>query len=436
MIEPRRITIVGGGLVGPVFACMAADLGHTVTLIERRADPRLAGHLGGRSINLALSERGLEALSRIGLEAAVRDIVIPMPGRMIHDEHGRTAFQPYSVIPGEAILSVSRGELNTLLLEAAQQRPDVSVVFDATCCEVSLDSASVTLEDGRVFEGDLIVGADGAGSAVRAAMHDVDGVDDGTDFIESRYRELCIPAGPQGAWRIEPHALHIWPRGSSMMIALPNLDGSFTVTCFWPEEAFARLGTPDEIIEHFTAQYPDAVELMPTLVEDFQANPSGLLGTVRCRRFFYGATAVLIGDAAHAIVPFFGQGMNAGFQGASRLARAMEEFDDIATAVAGYDAMMRPDAAAIADLALQNYVEMRSHTASWFWRLKTRVQKRLNRMFPRAYQPLYNMVSFSTIPYAEAVAIVNRRHRRAAFVGGMLTVAVVLAVLWGTGTID
>lgn len=438
MIDPLRVTIVGGGLAGPLMACLAARSGHTVTLIEQRSDPRKAGYSGGRSINLALSARGREALRRIELEDRVLEDVVAMPGRMIHDVQGRTSFQAYSCIPGEAILSVSRGGLNCMLLDAAEACDGVTIVFGDRCTSIDLDAPSVQLESSKQIDADLIIGTDGAASVVRAAMDNVAPIDAGGGLIDATYKELCIPAGPDGQWLMEPHALHIWPRGNRMMIALPNADGSFTVTCFWPAsgpESFEALPDRAAIEACFGREYQDAIKLMPTLVEDFLGNPTGVLGTVRCNRFHHGDSAVLVGDAAHAVVPFFGQGMNAAFQGCLKLIDSMERSDDLATALAGYDALHRVDAGAISDLALQNFIEMRSHTASRVFRLKTSLQKRLNGLFPRAYQPLYNLISFSTMPYSEVVELVRRRHRRMALIGGVLTGLVVFCVLFLTGVI-
>ncbi|MCH2140962.1 MAG: FAD-dependent monooxygenase [Phycisphaerales bacterium] len=422
MIHPIDITVVGGGLVGPAFACMAADLGHRVTLIEHRADPRAAGYAGGRSINLALSHRGLEALQEIGLASTARDIGIPMEGREIHSPEGQLSFQRYSAIPGEAILSISRGQLNCLLLDAMDRRSTVKSIFNTAIESIDLDTATVQLSDSQVIGGDLIIGADGAGSMVRAVMDQISERESETEFIDARYKELHIPPTENGQWRMSRQALHIWPRGEAMMIALPNLDGSFTVTCFWPKSMFEEVKESGGIMSYFSTVYPDAVAHMPNLETDFQDNPESLLGTVRCHHFNYGSTAALIGDAAHAIVPFFGQGMNAGLQGSLQLKRAMASETEVDSALARYDSVHRPDALAIADLALKNYVEMRSHTASAAWRLKTRFQKQLNRMFPNAYQPLYNLISFSSIRYSEAVSIVNRRHQR-------LLLAVVASVI-------
>ena len=441
MSESLRITIVGGGMAGPLLACLLADDGHDVHMLERRSDPRLGGHGGGRSINLALSVRGLEALERIGLREQVLQAVVPMQARLVHDEQGRLVRQPYSRIPGEAINSVSRGGLNCMLLDAAESRESVRLVFEATCSRVDVDSASVAYvaADGSIhdLEGDLVVGADGAGSIVRAAMHAASHVDDGTDFIDSGYKELTIPALEDGGCAMASDALHIWPRRRFMMIALPNADGSFTCTCFWPLEgdaSFAGVDTPEAIEAFFTKHFPDAVPLMPTLVDDYLANPVGQLGTVRCSCYHHGHSTVLVGDAAHAIVPFFGQGMNAAFQDCLRLADRLRDCPDASAALKAYSHTQCPDGHAIADLSLRNFIEMRDKTASPVFRFLQRMRKRLNQLFPGFYAPVYNLVSFTTIPYAR---IVTRARSRSWFLVGMLLLSGILLILlflWLIGT--
>ncbi|MDG2200372.1 MAG: NAD(P)/FAD-dependent oxidoreductase [Phycisphaerales bacterium] len=416
MTQSRHITIIGGGLAGPLLACLLADAGHEVTVLERRGDPRAAGYEGGRSINLALSARGLEALDRIGLKQVVLDTVVPMRGRMMHDEKCNTAYSPYSHVPGEAINSVSRGGLNCMVLDAAQSRSGITLAFDVDCTDIDVETATVTFVAGdappRTLAADLIVGADGAGSMVRQAMHDASPIDDGTEFIDSGYKELTIPAAEDGSFQLESHALHIWPRGHYMMIALPNGDGSFTCTCFWPIEgpdSFSSVDSPESIRTFFCSHFPDAAALMPGLVEEYTDNPVGLLGTVRCNCYHHEGTAVLIGDAAHAIVPFFGQGMNAAFQDCLRLASCLAAHDDLPTALRDYDSTQRPDGDAIAALSLSNFIEMRNKTASPFFRCLQRIRKQLSMNFPNWYMPRYNLVSFTTVPYADVMRQVARR---------------------------
>lgn len=441
MSSQRRITIIGGGLAGPLLACLLADDGHDVAVLEQRDDPRKAGYEGGRSINLALSARGLEALDRIGLKQQVLDQAIPMGGRMMHDLEGRRTFSPYSVIPGEAINSVSRGGLNCMLLDAAESHRNVQLHFGVEC-SINVVQAGVawTNRDGtsESRDADLVVGADGAGSAVREAMRATGSMEACTDFIDSGYKELSIPAGPGGSFLLENDALHIWPRGQFMMIALPNADGSFTCTCFWPldgEASFEAVDTPDAIMDFFQSHFPDAVPLMPDLVDDYLSNPVGPLGTVRCSSYHHGGTAVLVGDAAHAIVPFFGQGMNAAFQDCLHLAEELREHEALPDALVEYDRTQRPDGEAIAEFSLENFVEMRDKTASRLFRFRQRMRKRLNHMVPKFYVPRYNLVSFTTIPYAKVQKHLIVRQLCLAGVLLGLVVVVILIILRIRGTI-
>ena len=439
--DTRRITIIGGGLAGPLLACLLADDGHEIHVLERRGDPRADGYDGGRSINLALSARGLQALDRIGLKQTVLDTVVPMYGRMMHDEDCRTVYSPYSYIPGEAINSVSRGGLNCMLLDAAQARSNVTLSFDIDCTHIDVETCSVTYDDGTgsttILAGDLIVGADGAGSMVRQAMHAVTPIDSGTEFIDSGYKELTIPAGDDGSFQLEPNALHIWPRGHYMMIALPNSDGSFTCTCFWPIEgtdSFANVDSPETIQAFFSTHFPDAAALMPQLVHEYNDNPVGPLGTVHCSCYHHEGTAVLLGDAAHAIVPFFGQGMNAAFQDCLRLASCLSVHEDQRDALKDYNATQLPDGDAIGTLSLSNFIEMRDKTASPLFRCMQRIRKQLSMNFPSLYMPRYNLVSFTTMPYANVIRhVALRRILVSAFIlGGMAIFILIVLLLLGT----
>ena len=432
-----RITIVGAGLAGPLLACFLARERYDVTLYERRGDPRVEGYSGGRSINLALSARGIDALRRVGLDKEVLNSVIPMRGRMLHEPDGSLAFQHYSRNPGDAINSVSRGGLNVILLDSAE-RCGAKVRFDHRCVGVDLDKPSVTFETRNdelvTAETDLVVGADGAYSAVRQQMQKLDRFEYSQSYTEYGYKELTIPPTAGGDFAMDKNALHIWPRRRFMMIALPNQDQSFTCTLFWPfegENSFANLQTDGQIIDYFKQHFADAVPLMPTLVEDYKRNPIGSLVTVRCFPWSYQDKVTLLGDAAHAIVPFYGQGMNAAFEDCVTLTECLKSSrDDVAAALREYERRRKPNADAIADMAMHNFVEMRDHTASQLFLWKKRFQHALHGLFPQTFIPLYNMVSFTTIPYAEA----QQRARwqanvlRAAAVGGG---ALVLAVIAG-----
>lgn len=450
----RHILIIGAGLVGSLAAVYFARRGWRVSVFERRPDPRAKGYIGGRSINLALSARGLWGLAGVDLDRTVleRD-AIPMPGRMIHPAPGAgaagTVFQPYSKNPADAINSVSRGGLNLTLIHAAAGAPGVSMIFDRRCLDVDLDRCRAVFADEarpdaapEVIDADLIFGGDGAFSAVRGAMQKTDRFEYSQSYLAHGYKELHIPAAADlgiagvaqrdgAAFALDPNALHIWPRGGSMMIALPNRDGSFTCTLFWPfeggdgEHSFARLESglaarratdpnaapSDEerarVLEFFRSHYPDAVPLMPTLVKDFFANPTSSLVTVRCAPWFRVArdgrrATVLAGDAAHAIVPFYGQGMNAGFEDVRVLAECLDRSRELPGALAEYFALRKVNADAIADMAIENFVEMRDKVGSPAFLYRKRVEQTLHDAFPDCVHPQYNLVSFSTVPYAEA----------------------------------
>lgn len=437
-MKDQGITVFGAGLAGTLMSVYLARAGRRVELYERRADPRIAGAAGGRSINLALSARGIDALARVGLADRVLADAIPMRGRMIHPVSGDLVYQPYSADPTNAINSVSRGGLNMTLLDAADAEPNVTTRFGRRCVGIDFERrvALVTEradEDATEMPVGTVIGADGAFSGVRSSMQRRDRFDYSQDYLPHGYKELTIPAGPNGTWRIEKHALHIWPRGRFMMIALPNADGSFTCTLFWPFEgrnSVAELQTDSDVQRFFAAQFPDALELIPDLTGEFLRNPTGSLVTIKCAPWHVGDAAVLIGDACHAVVPFFGQGMNAAFQDCAVLDECMRASpDDLSVAFSKYQHARKRDCDVLADLALQNYIEMRDHTASRWFRMRKRVERMLARRFPKSYLSLYEMVSFTTIPYSEAVGKARRQDRLvASVIVGALTAVIAGAV--------
>jgi kynurenine 3-monooxygenase len=438
MTDDRPYIVVGAGLGGSMMAILLGRAGHRVEVLERRGDARRGASEAGRSINLAISARGLNALEHLGLKEEVQRIGIPLYGRMIHPIEGPLAFQPYGT-GRQAINSVSRADLNRLLLDAAEARGRVSIQFDRRCTGVDLENAQVTSVDARsnadeCVHAGVIVGADGAYSAVRAPLARRDRHDFSQAYLGHGYKELIIPAGEEGAHLLEKHALHIWPRGGFMMMAMANLDGSFTVTLYLPWEGqhgFDRLHTPEAVRGFFAAQFPDAVPLLPELEEDLAAHPTGSLVTVRNGSWRSAGDVVLLGDAAHAIVPFFGQGANAAFEDCLALEAALIRFpNDRSAAFAAYEAARRPNTDAIADLALANFYEMRDHVASPWFRLEKRGERLLHRMFPSWFIPLYTMISFTTIPYAEAR---ERAKRQARVVRATLVVAIaalLVLLLW------
>ena len=428
--KDQSVVIVGAGLVGSLLACYLGRRGYRVDVYERRPDPRSATAERGRSINLALSERGLDALRRIDLVDTVMAPALPMHGRMIHAVDGQTTFQAYSARGDRAINSIGRAALNETLLDAAEATPGVTVCFDSRLAGYDLASNTLTFElGGTTFEvtPDVVLAADGFGSVVRQSLQSLGRVAVVTDMLDFGYKELTIPAR-DGDFTLDPDALHIWPRGASMMIALPNPDGSFTCTLFWPksgDDGFDELETEAEILAHFSTVYPDAVPLMPTLVEDYQYNPVGLLATVHTDPWQVEGKVGLVGDSAHAILPFFGQGANCGFEDVVELDRCLAEVDDDWTlALPMYQERRRANAEAIAQLAKDNFVEMRDKVGSRAFRAATRLEHQLERMLPGRYLSRYEMVSFTTIPYADVVVRARRQHRVVAVGLGVLAVGV------------
>ena len=416
MSKQRHVVIVGAGLAGSLLARYLARDGWRVSVYERRPDPRRAGYGGGRSINLALSARGFSGLAGVGLDERVRKHdAIRMPGRMIHPVSGPLIFQPYSADPGDAINSVSRGGLNLTLLEAASEYPNASFHFECTCVDVEPDAPAAIIRAGAGTEHvacDLLIGADGAYSAVRARLQRAERFDYSQSYLDHGYKELYMPpaaglgldAARFGGYAMEPHALHIWPRGGAMMIALPNRDQSFTCTLFWPfrgEHGLEGLRTPPEIAAFFAEHYPDALPLMPTLARDYLGNPTGTLVTIRCAPWTHAGKVCLIGDAAHAIVPFYGQGMNAAFEDVRDLAALLKGRDQRG-ALEEFESLRKPSADAIADMAIENFVEMRDKVGDAGFRYRKRIEQVLHRLFPDRVTPQYNLVSFSTVPYQEA----------------------------------
>jgi len=406
MKTPRQtpeITLVGAGLAGSLLAIYLARRGYRVTLLERRPDPRKTTGPAGRSINLALANRGIAALEEVGVMESVRPALIPMVGRMLHDEEGRLKLIPYGNKPHEVINSVSRAGLNTLLLDAAEATGRVSIRFGQTVTGLDFANRQVVPQWTRY---DVLIGTDGSASAVRAAILEATGGRLDEEPLGHGYKELSIPPADGGGFRMDKNALHIWPRGEYMLIALPNIDGSFTVTLFLPtqgEESFQALTTPAAVHALFERRFADAIPLMPGLVEDFFANPTGHLETIRCEPWSFEDQALVLGDAAHAIVPFHGQGMNAAFEDCSAFDRCLSDPDRPWNEIfAEFEKRRRPNADAIADMALENYVEMRSTVREPKFQLKKDLSFRLEERHPGRFIPRYSMVMFHTIPYAEA----------------------------------
>ena len=408
--DPRSITIIGAGLAGTLLATLLAQRGWQVEVFESRGDPRLHGYAGGRSINLALAERGLHALRQAGADLGVMRQAVMMRGRMVHPLGGEPELQRYGRDDSEVIWSISRGDLNIVLIEAAEAA-GATLHFDRRLAQVDFDARTLQLRaDGhdevRPFH--TLVGADGAGSTLRAQMLRVQDLGERTEWLDHGYKELEIPPGPHGGFRIEANALHIWPRGHYMCIALPNDERTFTVTLFMPHEgphpSFATVADGASALALFQEQFADAVPLIPMLEEDYERNPTGLLGTLYLDQWHLDARAVLLGDAAHAMVPFHGQGMNCAFEDCVALADHLDSAPDIAAAYAAFAQQRMPDAAAIQHMALENYIEMRDRVDDRDYRLQRALELQLQERHPGRFVPHYSMVSFMRIPYSQALA--------------------------------
>ncbi len=414
--KSERIAIVGGGLVGCLLSLYLKKRGYSVSVFERRMDIRKHDLGMGRSINMALSNRGLRALEEVGLADRMRQAAIPMNGRVMHDVKGNLSFQPYGK-QGQYINSISRTGLNIELMEEANKN-GVEFFYEHRCTHIDIDKNEIEFQHtGNTVHKhfDLIIGTDGAFSAVRGALQITDRFDYSQQYIEHGYKELRIPSSDLGSHLIEKNALHIWPRESFMMIALPNPDGTFTCTLFLPfqgDASFNRLKTENEIQSFFQHTFPDAAKIMPKLAEDFKDNPTGSLVTVQCFPWVKNRT-VLLGDAAHAIVPFFGQGMNAGFEDCRILNQLLDTHqDDWETVLPLFQELRKPDADAIAQLALDNFIEMRDLVADAEFLLRKKIEAKLHALYPEKWIPLYTMVTFrEDIRYSEAYTIGQKQKR-------------------------
>lgn len=403
----KSITLVGGGLAGSLVAIYLAKRGYKVSIYERRPDMRNVEIPAGKSINLALSTRGLRALEIVGLDQAIIEKAIPMNGRMMHNEQGELAYQPYGK-EGQHINSVSRAHLNVQLLKLADENENVHQYFNMKCMNVDLNKGVCWFKDetsGERIEvkSDYILGSDGAFSAVRQKMMKTSMFNYSQHYTNAGYKELCIEP-VNGEFAIDPNALHIWPRGKFMMIALPNPDKTFTCTLFMPpkgENSFANIKTDEDILNFFNTYFKDAVPLMPDLIEDFKTNPMGSLVTIRCYPWNKGK-ATLIGDACHAVVPFYGQGMNCAFEDCVILAECLDKYGDWDKAMDAYQISRKPNADAIADLAIQNFTEMSDLVGDEEFLHYKKIEHELCELHPELFKSQYEMVTFTNVPYAEA----------------------------------
>ena len=415
MNKKEKILIVGAGLCGSLLALRMAQRGYQVEVYESRSDLRNSVISAGRSINLSLSDRGLKALRMAGLEKKARALCIPMKGRLMHDAASNTFESNYSGRQGECINSISRGNLNGLLLTEAEKYPNVNIHFNTKCLEIDIETKiarfqSFDSKEQFTVQADVIFGTDGAGSSLRKSYEkQFPAFKVSQEFLTHGYKELEIPADKNGGHLISKEHLHIWPRGDYMLIALPNMDGSFTVTLFlsYSEGSynFDNLITKEKIIEFFEKDFPDTLALIPDVLKEFENNPTGKLGTVKCYPWAYKGNTLLLGDSSHAIVPFYGQGMNASFEDVFVFDSVLNQFEgDWATVFSEFQKQRKIDADAIADLAIDNYYEMRDHVANPLFKEKRIVEMGLEKFFPTEYFSKYSLVTFNEhIGYHEAM---------------------------------
>ncbi|HVI79828.1 MAG TPA: NAD(P)/FAD-dependent oxidoreductase [Candidatus Acidoferrum sp.] len=411
MINRETIRLIGAGLNGPLLGLELAKRGFTVELYERRPDMRRVRISAGRSINLALSTRGIHALKQAGLWSEMQKIVIPMKGRMMHSAKSELTFQPYGKDEFEVINSISRADLNIALINAAEAH-GVRIHFQQRCTGMDFKTGSVQLLDEESHEektvaSGAVIGCDGSASAIRGEMLKRSRFNFAQQYLDYGYKELTIPAGPGARHLLETNALHIWPRGNYMLIALPNIDGTFACILFLPfdgSDSFEQLTTEPAVVEFFRDRFPDAIPLMPHLAEDFFANPTGAMVTIKCSPWHVDGTALLLGDAAHAIVPFFGQGINCGFEDCTVFLDLLERYGaDWKSVFPRFETARKPNTDAIADLAVENFVEMRDRVADRQFLFRKKVELALQAKYPRKFVPKYSMVTFHRIPYATAL---------------------------------
>ena len=404
--------MIGAGLNGPLLAILLVQRGFAVEIYERRPDMRRVRTSAGRSINLALSTRGIHALQQTGLWERMQNIIIPMKGRMMHSVAGALTFQPYGQNETEVIHSISRVELNIALMNAAEEH-GATIHFDRRCTGYDSKTGAIRLRDEETgkettLEAEVVIGCDGSASSIRAEMLRMNRFNFSQQYLDYGYKELTISAGPQGEHLLETHALHIWPRGNHMLIALPNIDGTFACILFLPFEgadSFAGLTTAVELDQFFESRFPDAVSLMPQLAENYFANPTGAMVTIKCSPWHVEGKVLLLGDAVHAIVPFFGQGLNCGFEDCSCLVELLDrDGADWPRVFAEFESERKVNTDAIADMAIENFTEMRDRVADSRFLFRKKVELALEQRYPQLFVPKYAMVTFHRIPYSVALA--------------------------------
>ena len=430
------VAVVGGGLVGSLQAILLSQYGFQVHLYEARSDMRTQLHASGRSINLALSIRGREALRAVGLEGAVLRTAIPMHSRMIHSLSGKTSVQQYGK-KGECIYSVDRRKLNELLLSAAESKPNICLYFEHRLVRVNLDDKTLVFQVGgeekreKTVKTDFIFGCDGAYSTIRQHMMKWGCLNYSQEYIEHGYKELTLPSTAEGDFAVSPSYLHLWPRNQFVMIAQANQDSTFTITLFMPLKVFESIKTEEDLVTFFRKYFPDSVDKIGVerLVQDYFHNPVGRMISVKCRPQYMADSTVILGDAAHAVVPFYAQGMNAGFEDCLIFYEHLVQFKDLKVAAERYSVTHWRDTHAIADLSMYNYTELRAHVNSRIFVFKKFLENIVYTIFPRTFIPLYPMVAFTRIPYHE---VVEKHHRQQSRVNKAL-ILVGVTILWFVG---
>ena len=409
--KAQRITLIGAGLNGPLLALGLIERGYQVEIYERRPDMRQVRMSAGRSINLALSTRGIHALIQANLWKQMQSIIIPMKGRMMHSVNSELTFQPYGKDESEVINSISRAELNIALMNAAEAR-GVKIFFQHRCVGIDLRTGNLQLQDENngvqhAVETEIVIGCDGSASAIRNEMLKMPRFNFAQHYLDYGYKELTIPASSSGSHLLEIHALHIWPRGNYMLIALPNIDGTFACILFLPFEgpdSFEQLTTHAAVQQFFAANFRDAFAIMPNMTDNFFANPTGTMVTVKCLPWHVGGGTLLLGDAAHAIVPFFGQGINCGFEDCTVLLELLDRYGPDWTRVfSEFEQARKINTDAIADLAVENFVEMRDRVADPRFLLRKKIELALEQKYPEYFVPKYAMVTFHRVPYSMAL---------------------------------
>ena len=411
MENNKQAIIIGAGLVGSLWAVYLSKAGYKVTIYERRPDIRKAEISAGKSINLALSVRGWTALDAVGVGDEIRKIAIPMSGRVMHDLEGNLTYQPYGK-EGQAIYSVSRGKVNATMMDIAEKHGKATIHYNHDCLKTDLNKGIAYIKNnltGEEFEAqaDVIFAADGAFSAVRYnSMQKLNRFNYSQNYIADGYREILLPANADGSYRLDKNALHIWPRGRFMMIALANEDGSFTCTLFMPHEgdkfAFDKLTSKEAVNDFFQTVFPDFYDMMPNIADAWEDHPLSNLAIIRCYPWAHGKVA-LMGDAAHATVPFYGQGMNAGFEDCTVMNRLMQKHNENWEAVfEEYSIERKPDGDALQDLSLDNYFVMRDFVADPAFLLRKKIEAKFSELYPNKWLPLYSQVTFSNIRYSVA----------------------------------